>query len=98
MLGRSSRRKAGGSGNLGGLNDLVMVVIVGGFGKRQKLLLLAVNGLTPELQVPVYEMTGVLVDNGVPENKSPLANTRFTPKSKSLVLRIISRRGQITHQ
>lgn len=63
-----------------------MVVIVGGFGKRQKLLLLAVNGLTPELQVPVNEVSSVLVDDGVPENQSPLANARFTPKSKSLAL------------
>jgi hypothetical protein len=56
---------------------VVVIVVFGWHGKHGSFC--GIDGLAPELQVPVNKGAVVLIDYGVSNDNSPGANSRFTP-------------------
>jgi hypothetical protein len=57
-------------------------------GKGMRLLVGAVDSLSPEIQSPVNELSGELIHNGIFDNYSPSSHARLTPAEKKKWLEI----------
>jgi hypothetical protein len=57
-----------------------MIVVVGLFRRRDKCCKLGVDSFTPELEVPIDKSAIMVVDLGVFDDYSPVADSGFSPK------------------
>ena len=63
-------------------DDIVIVVVVLG-GKRSEVLLGGVDTLAPEAELPVSELSFLVIDLSVLDDDCPFADTLLTPVSNS---------------
>lgn len=72
-------RRGDDRGRNGGSGDHVVVVVVVFFGQGENSSFAGVDGLSPQLEVPVYPCSVEFVDLGVSDDNCPSADARFTP-------------------